>query len=154
MQKITYFLVKSDTGMEELTILRAHIETENYQEALRLIDELEAMSKEDKLQKVRSYLTIILIHLIKQSAEQRTTRSWDFSIRNAAREIKFVNKRRKSGGYYASQSELEELVNDAYLTAIDRASLEAFEGMYSESELEAMIDVTAVKEQALLQVVV
>ena len=136
--------------MEELTDLRAHIETENYQEALRLIDELEAMSKEGKLQKIRSYLTIVLIHLTKQSAEQRTTRSWDFSIRNAAREIKFINKRRKAGEHYATQSELEELVDDAYPTAIDRASLEAFEGMYSESALEAIIDVTAVKEQALL----
>ena len=135
--------------MEELTTLREHIEAENYREALLLIDELEAMSKEDKLQKIRSYFTIILVHLIKQAAEQRTTRSWDFSIRNAAREIKYVNKRRKSGGHYASEQELGELVEEAYATAIDKASLEAFEGMYSEQELEARIEVAVVKKQAL-----
>ena len=135
--------------MDELSTLREHIEAEDYQEALLLIDELEAMSKEDKLQKVRSYFTIILVHLIKQSAEQRTIRSWDFSIRNAAREIKYVNKRRKSGGYYATAQELRELVEEAYAAAIDKASLEAFEGMYSEQELEARIEVDVVKKQAL-----
>ncbi len=135
--------------MEELTTLKEHIEAENYREALLLIDELEAMSKEDKLQKIRSYFTIMLVHLIKQAAEQRTTRSWDFSIRNAAREIKYVNKRRKSGGYYATAQELRELVEEAYAAAIDKASLEAFEGMYSEQELEARIEVDVVKKQAL-----
>ena len=135
--------------MEELTTLKEHIEAENYREALLLIDELEAMSKEDKLQKVRSYFTIMLVHLIKQSAEQRTTRSWDFSVRNAAREIKYVNERRKSGGYYATAQELRELVEEAYAAAIDKASLEAFEGMYSEQELEARIEVDVVKKQAL-----
>ncbi len=34
--------------MDELITLREHIEAEDYQEALLLIDELEAMSKEDK----------------------------------------------------------------------------------------------------------
>ena len=135
--------------MEELTTLKEYIEAKNYQEALLLIDELEAMSKEDKLQKVRSYFTIMLVHLIKQAAEQRTTRSWDFSVRNAAREIRYVNKRRKSGGYYASEQELGELVEEAYAAAIDKASLEAFEGMYSEQELEARIEVDTVKKQAL-----
>ena len=139
--------------MEELTILREHIEAENYQEALRLIDELEAMSKEDKLQKIRSYLTIMLVHLIKQSAEQRTTRSWDFSVRNAAREIKYVNKRRKSGGHYASEEELRELIDEAYPSAIDKASLEAFEGMHRDTELEAMIDVAQTKARALTLII-
>lgn len=138
--------------MEELATLKAYIEAENYQEALMLIEELEAMSKEDKLQKIRSYLTIMLVHLIKQTAEQRTTRSWDFSIRNAAREIKYINKCRKSGGYYASEEELQELIEEAYPSAIDKASIEAFEGLHSESELEAMIDVDKVKKQALTQV--
>ena len=139
--------------MEELATLKEYIEAENYQEALMLIDELEAMSKEDKLQKIRSYLTIILVHLIKQSAEQRTTRSWDFSIRNAAREIKHINKRRKSGGYYASEGELRELIEEAYPSAIDKASLEAFEGIHTEPELSAMIDVPQIKAQALAQAV-
>lgn len=138
--------------MEELATLREYIEAENYEEALQLIDELQAMSKEDKLQKIRSYLIIMLVHLIKQSAEQRTTRSWDFSVRNAAREIRFVNKRRKSEGYYASATELRELIEEAYPTAIDKASLEAFEGIYTEAQLEEMIDVAQIKSKALEQI--
>ena len=135
--------------MEELATLKEYIEAENYREALVLIDELEAMSKEDKLQKIRSYFVVMLVHLIKQSAEQRTTRSWDFSIRNAAREVKYINKRRKSGGYYASEIELRELIEEAYPTAIDKASLEALEGAYTETQLEAMIDVAQIKAKAL-----
>ncbi len=60
-----------------------------------------------------------------------------------------MNKRRKSGGQYASAQELGELVEEAYATAIDKAALEAFEGMYSEQELAARIEVDAVKKQAL-----
>jgi hypothetical protein len=37
------------------------------------------------------------MHLIKQQAENRTTRSWEVSIRNFVREIQRENKRRKSG---------------------------------------------------------
>ncbi len=66
--------------MEELTMLRQYIEGHNYQEALLLIEEMEEMSKEDKLNKIYSYGVILLLHLIKQAAEKRTTRSWDFSI--------------------------------------------------------------------------
>ncbi len=60
-----------------------------------------------------------------------------------------MNKRRKSGGHYASEQELSELVEEAYAAAIDKASLEAFEGMYSEQELEARIEVAVMKKQAL-----
>ncbi|MGV2828897.1 hypothetical protein [Myxosarcina sp. GI1(2024)] len=61
--------------MYELQELRARIETEDYQGALAIIDELEEMSKDDKLNKIYSYLVVLLIHLIKQNAEQRSTSS-------------------------------------------------------------------------------
>jgi hypothetical protein len=50
------------------------------------------MSREDKIYKIRSFIKILLIHLIKQEAQKRTTRSWDISIRNAVREINYINK--------------------------------------------------------------
>ena len=62
--------------MEELTALRTHIQQKNYQAALLLVDELEEMSREDKLSKIYSYVVILLVHLIKQQAELRTTTSW------------------------------------------------------------------------------
>ena len=135
--------------MEELITLRKYIEERDYIKALELVGELEEMSKEDKLNKIYSYAVILLVHLIKQQAEQRTTRSWDVSIDNCVREIKRTNKRRKSGGYYASKEELIETIDEAFEAAIKRATLEAFEGRYDSDELEQMIDVARVKEAAL-----
>lgn len=134
--------------MEELIALRKYIEEKNYIKALELVGELEEMSKEDKLNKIYSYAVILLVHLIKQQAEKRTTRSWDVSINNSIREIKRTNKRRKSGGYYASEDELKETIDEAFEAAIERAALEAFEGRHDSDELKQMVDVEKVKEIA------
>jgi len=54
--------------MKELTTLRQFIEQGKYNDALLVIDELEEMSKEDKLNKIYSYAEILLNHLIKKQA--------------------------------------------------------------------------------------
>ena len=130
-------------------MLRQYIQEQRYDEALELVDELEAMSKEDKLNKIYSYAVILLLHLIKQAAEQRSTRSWEFSIYNSTKEINRTNKRHKSGGYYANEDELKEILNDAFDTAIKKAALEAFEGQYREDELILKIKPEEIKAQAL-----
>lgn len=135
--------------MEELTILRKYIEERDYLKALELVGELEEMSKEDKLNKIYSYMVILLIHLIKQQAEKRTTKSWNVSINNSVREINRTNKRRKSGGYYANEAELKETIDEAFEAAIERASLEAFEGRYDSEELKQKIEIEVIKEVAL-----
>ncbi len=152
--------------MEELITLRKYIEEKDYIKALEIVGELEEMSKEDKLNKIYSYAVILLVHLIKQEAEKRTTRSWDVSINNSVREIKRTNKRRnavlgvspmsdcdktrrKAGGCYASQDELIETIEEAFEAAIERAALEAFEGRYDGAELAQMIDAAKIKETAL-----
>lgn len=135
--------------MEELLTLRQYIQEQHYDKALELIGAMEEMSKEDKLNKIYSYAVILLLHLIKQAAEQRTTRSWDFSIYNATKEIRRVNKRRKAGGYYATEAELKEILADAFDTAIKKAALEAFEGQYTETKIIAKIDPNAVLATAL-----
>lgn len=135
--------------MEELLTLRQYIQEQNYDKALELIAEMEEMSKEDKLNKIYSYAVILLLHLIKQAAEQRTTRSWDFSIYNATKQIRRVNKRRKAGGYYASEAELKEVLADAFDTAIKKAALEAFEGQYTEAEIAEKIDSQSILATAL-----
>lgn len=136
--------------MEELLTLRRFIQEQQYDKALELVDELEAMSKEDKLNKIYSYAVILLLHLIKQAAEQRSTRSWEFSIYNSTKEIKRTNKRRKSGEDYADEDELKEIINDAFDTAIKKAAIETFEGQYTEEELIVKINTEEVKIQALL----
>ncbi len=82
--------------MEELITLRKYIEEKDYIKALEIVGELEEMSKEDKLNKIYSYAVILLVHLIKQEAEKRTTRFWDVSINNSVRKIKRTNKRRNA----------------------------------------------------------
>jgi hypothetical protein len=116
--------------MEELIELKTYIEQKRYDDALRLINELEEMSKDDKINKIDSFSVVLLIHLIKQEVEKRSTRSWEFSIRNAVREIRKTNKRRKAGGYYLTGGEIMDILSDAWDAAVDRAALEAFEGQH------------------------
>jgi len=134
--------------MEELWELRKNIEEQRYPEALLLIGELEEMSKDDKLNKVYSYAVILLLHLIKQKAEHRTTRSWDFSILNSLQQIKRTNKRRKAGGVYIEPNELKELLEEAYPLALKKAAMEAFEGQYFDEQLEPMFDKEHLLQQA------
>jgi hypothetical protein len=135
--------------MDELLELRAHIEHGRYPEALILIGELEEMSHEDKVNKIGSFLVILLVHLIKQQAEKRTARSWETSIRNAVREIIFTNKRRKAGGYHMTVEELAEAIDERYPVALDYAALEAFEGRYDAPDLADMLNEKQLKAEAL-----
>ena len=135
--------------MEELLALRRYIEQQRYTEALDLLTEMEEMSREDKVHKIYSFAEILLLHLIKQRAEQRTTRSWELSIRHAARHIARVNTRYKSRGTYLSEAELYEVLTEAYQPALERAALEAFEGRYDDVELGQKVDRAAIEHKAL-----
>ena len=86
--------------MEELLTLKELLHQGNITEALLIVEELEEMSKSDKLNKIFSYGIILLLHLIKQSAENRTTRSWNLYIRNSVKQIQLCNSREKSNVNY------------------------------------------------------
>jgi hypothetical protein len=73
--------------MEELIQLRESIEKQDLVTALQIVDELEEMSVEDKLNKIFNYMIILLLHLIKENAEKRLTKSWKLSINNAVKQI-------------------------------------------------------------------
>ncbi|GAK61206.1 hypothetical protein U27_01105 [Candidatus Vecturithrix granuli] len=105
------------------------------------------MSKDDKINKIESFMEILLLHLIKQHAEKRTTCSWEVSIRNAVRKILFINKRRKAGEDYLSQEELWAVIHEAWDSALLSASLEALEGRYDEVELAQKFDIDQVKHK-------
>ncbi|MCP4109548.1 MAG: DUF29 domain-containing protein [Desulfobacteraceae bacterium] len=135
--------------MEELFELRTHIEEGRYSEALLLVEEMEEMSREDKINKIESFLDVLLIHLIKQHAEKRTTRSWEASVHNALRQIEKTNKRRKSGGCYLSEDELKASVEESYQACLKYASVEAFGGALDETELAQKVDESQIKKQAL-----
>ncbi len=52
--------------LDELDELREAIKSGDYSQALALIDELDEMSRDDKINKIGSYMRVLLIHLIKQ----------------------------------------------------------------------------------------
>ncbi|AIE74131.1 DUF29 family protein [Synechocystis sp. PCC 6714] len=135
--------------MEELLELKMLLTQGNIPEALVLVEEMTEMSKDDKINKISSYAKILLLHLIKQQAEKRSTRSWDLFIANSVDEIQKTNRRRKAGGTYLSQDELREALADSYRIALARAATEAFEGRYSSEELAKMIDYDCLMVDAL-----
>jgi hypothetical protein len=135
--------------MEELLELKGFLLSGNISDALLLVEEMTEMSKDDKLNKIYSFAKILLMHLIKQRAENRTTRSWDLSIKNSVREIQRTNQRRKAKGNYCEPSELREALEDAYDIALDAAAGEAFEGKYEAFELGAMVDREAIIQEAI-----
>ena len=139
--------------MEELFELKDLLLKGDISGAIAIVEDLEEMGKKDIIKTIRSYAVILLLHLIKQQAENRTTRSWDVSIRNSIREIKRENKRRKAGDYYLSTEELIETLEDAYLNAIDEASLEVEEGRYLPDELEQLVNKEEILNRALALIV-
>ena len=136
--------------MEELLELKALLLKGDIKGSLAIVEELEDMSKNGIISTIRGYAVILLLHLIKQQAENRTTRSWDVSIRNSVREIQRQNKRRKAAGYYLSDEELTDTLNDAYLNALDAASLEVEAGRYQSEQIEAIIDKNKLISDAFL----
>lgn len=135
--------------MEELFELRSCIEEGRYADALVLLGEMEEMSRDDKINKIGGFLEILILHLIKKHAEKRTTRSWETSIFNSVYQINKINKRRKSGGFYLQPDEIAMAVKESYPIALKHASLEAFEGMYTDEELSGKVDEDRILEEAL-----
>ncbi|MFB2881192.1 DUF29 family protein [Floridanema aerugineum] len=126
--------------MEELITLKELLHQGNIAEALLIVEELEEMNKSDKLNKIFSYGIILLLHLIKQAVENRTTRSWNLSIRNSVTQIQRTNRRQKVKGTYLTEDELRETLQEAYDLALEKAALEAFEGQYQTEELGELVN--------------
>jgi Domain of unknown function DUF29 len=135
--------------MEELLTLKDLLLKGDISGALTIVEELEEMSRDDKISNIISYAVILLLHLIKQQAENRTTRSSDVSIHNSASAIRKKNKRRQSGGYYLIPEELRLALEEAYPDAVKSASLEVKEGLYDSDTLEQMINQDDIINQAM-----
>ena len=138
--------------LDELDELREAITSGDYRHALALIDELDEMSRDDKINKISSYMRVLLIHLIKHAAEQRLTRSWEASINTALRQIARTNKRRRSGGYYLDDDSLAEALAEVWPDALEWAAIEAFEGIYSQDELSTQVNRQVILADALARI--
>ncbi|HBL10423.1 MAG TPA: hypothetical protein DD379_03240 [Cyanobacteria bacterium UBA11162] len=127
--------------MQELINLKTYILEARYEEALALVDELEAMSKQAILRTIQSHLSILIIHLIKNQVEQRLTGSWVNSIRNSIREIKKLNLKDNKTSYYIKQDEWEKLIEEEVMEdAIAAASEDVLEGQYNQFQLSKLVD--------------
>ncbi|MBZ8181946.1 DUF29 family protein [Oscillatoria salina] len=135
--------------MEELIKLKQFLSQGKVDEALLVVAELEEMSKSDKINKIFSYGIILLLHLIKEVAENRTTKSWEVSVYNAVKQIQRTNKRHKAKGTYLTPDELLETLEDAYDSALRQASLEAFEGIYEAEEIAVMVNKSEIINRAI-----
>ena len=138
--------------MEELLDLKQLLLKGDIKGSLALVEDLEEMGRKTIIDKIRSYAIILLLHLIKQKAENRTTKSWDVSIRNSIREIINTNKRRKASGYYVPSEELKEILFVAYPNALDLASLEVASGSYEPEELAKMVNQDEIIDFALSKI--
>lgn len=135
--------------MEELLTLKSLLLKGDIPGSLAIVEELEEMSRKDIIKTIRSYAVILLLHLIKQQAENRTTRSWDVSIRNSVLEIQEENQRPRSAGFYLPLEELRIVVETAYKQAINKASLEVEEGRYEPRELSQLVNQDEIIDRAM-----
>ena len=127
----------------ELIDLRTSILEERYADALLIVDELEAMSKQAILRNIESFLLGLLIHLIKNQVEQRLTNSWAASITGSIRSIQKLNIKDNKTSYYIKPDEWEQMLLEELEAAIsvylnartDRSVLDtAYEQLNSDRE--------------------
>ena len=64
--------------MEELFTLKSLLLEGDISGALAIVEELEEMSRDDKINNIRRFAVVLLLHLIKQQAEKRTTGACQF----------------------------------------------------------------------------
>ncbi|MBG1266633.1 DUF29 family protein [Nostoc sp. WHI] len=135
---------------QELIDLKKSILDGRYADALAIVDELEGMSKKAILRQIKSFLRILLIHLIKNQVEQRLTNSWIASIRNAIREIKEVNIKDNKTSYYIDLDEWENLIEEEVIEdAIADASNEVMNGKFTRSQLSTMLNKNQISTTAI-----
>lgn len=134
--------------MEELLELKELLINGEVESALMLVGDLEEMGKKGVARNIRSYAKVLLLHLVKQQVENRTTKSWDISIRNAVREILDINARPKNRGTYLNNEELYEVISAALDSAIDEAAIECCEGIYEARQIEEMVNQSSLIDRA------
>ncbi len=127
--------------VDEYQELHNKIVAGDYQGALALLEEMDALGRKQEVRRIKSFMRILLVHLIKREAEQRTTKSWDCSIRNAAEEI-------QEAGEFLSRDERDALLEAALPRAFRDAAVEVKDGRYSAADLERLVERDRILAQA------
>lgn len=125
---------------QELLDLRLSILEGRYEDALVIVDELEGIGKQAILRNIQSFLTRLMVHLIKNQIEQRLTNSWAASISGSIVEIKRLNLQDNKTAYYVKSDEWQSMLEEALEAAIAPASLEVMDGRLRRSQLSMQLD--------------
>lgn len=133
--------------MEEILELKDCLLNHQYERAIDIVEELEQMGRQDKINNLESFLVILLIHLIKIQVEKRVTRSWRSSILNSLREIQKRNKLGKKS-QYIKQNEWFEHIVDVYPDAIFKTADETFGGIEI-TELKSLVNISVLQNTTL-----
>ena len=128
--------------VQELIDLRASILAGRYEEALTLIDELEAMGKQAIIRNIETFLVRLMIHLIKNQIEQRLTNYWANSISDSIVRIKKLNLKDNKTSYYINSDEWQSYLEAAIKLAIRPASLEIFNGQLKAKQISDRLDLS------------
>ncbi|MDJ0575875.1 MAG: DUF29 family protein [Xenococcaceae cyanobacterium MO_234.B1] len=133
--------------MEEILELKDCLLNHQYERAMTIVEELELMGRQDKINNLESFLVVLLIHLIKIQVEKRVTRSWRSSILNSLREIQKRNKLGNKSQYIKSNQWLEHF-DAIYPDAIFKAADEAFGGIEIK-ELKSLVNLSSLQNITL-----
>jgi hypothetical protein len=112
--------------MEEIIELKQSIINHDWEKSLAIIEELEEMGRQDKINNLQSFLVILLVHLIKIQVEKRVTKSWRNSIVNSLLEIQKRNHLGKKS-HYIKQNDWTDSFQEALPRALIKASQEIFD---------------------------
>lgn len=116
---------------QELIDLRLSILEGRYEDALELVDELEGMSKQAILRNIESFLTRLMVHLIKNQMEERLTNSWVASISDSILRIRKLNLKDNKVSYYINSDEWLPFLEEAVEAAIAPTSVEVLNGQFT-----------------------
>jgi hypothetical protein len=130
--------------MEEIIELKQSIISRDWEKSLAIIEELEEMGRQDKINNLQSFLVILLVHLIKIQIKKRVTKSWRNSILNSLLEIQKRNHLGKKS-HYIKQNDWTDSFAEAFPRALIKASQEIFEGIDLD-ELINLIDEETLKD--------
>jgi hypothetical protein len=138
LQQSDNWTVSLKIPMEEIIELKQSIIHHNWERSLEIIEDLEEMGRQDKINNLQSFLVILLVHLIKVQVKKRVTVSWRNSIINSLLEIEKRNHLSKKS-HYIKQGDWTDSFQESLPRALIKASQEIFGGMELD-ELIGLID--------------
>ncbi|MFB2982207.1 hypothetical protein [Microseira sp. BLCC-F43] len=129
---------------EELVHLRLSILESNFEEALAIVDQLEAMSRQAILRNIQSFLDRMMMHLIKNQVEQKLTNYCAASILASVIGIKRLNLKANKTFYYIQRDEWDAILEESLKLAITYASVDTMNGQLSPFQLSELVDKTQI----------